>query len=102
MNALDQFFEQRNSAILLQCLGEKISINFDNKKTDNNKIKGIFISTNINSMDKILIQEDNLMCLKKEINITEEDDFEFFKIENINLNLKKPLSKYFIYYKLIN
>ena len=96
MNVLDEFLNQRNAAILLQCLGENISINFNNSNNNNNnkkEVTGIFVSTNLNDIDSILIQEDNLMSNKKIIDISNSEEFEFFKIKNINLNVKKPMSK---------
>lgn len=83
MTALDQFFELRNSAMLVQCLGEKVKIKSSNQQIENN---GIFMSID-ESMSRLLIQEDHVLCKKREIEI--DDSFEYFKLEGINFCTKK-------------
>lgn len=85
MNALDQFFEMRNTAVLLQCLGEKIKI-----KKKEKEVNGLFISID-NKLDNLLYQENSIMLTKKEESL--DEDFEFFKVENIFFSVKKANSK---------
>ncbi len=85
MNALDQFFEMRNTAALLQCLGEKVKVIKKDKE-----LNGLFISID-DKLDKLLYQENSIMLTKKEEQL--DDDFEFFKVENIFFSIKKANSK---------
>lgn len=86
MNALDQFLLERNAAIFLQCLGEKLTVKDKDNTTD-----GIFLSIELDNMNKLLYQSDSLMCTNKEMKLG--DDIEYFRIENFPIVNKKANSK---------
>lgn len=86
MNALDQFLEQRNNAMFIQCLGENISI-----KCNNKTLNGFFLGVEPNKLNSVLYQENSILLPKKEVKLN--GDFEYFQIKNISLCTKKVNSK---------
>lgn len=87
MTALDNFLQKRNISLCLQCLGEKVSISKINSNGNKNIDTGIFISIDLDNYSKVLIQKEDIMLTKQEIQL--DSDFEYIHIENINFQLKK-------------
>jgi len=88
MTALDNFLQKRNISLFLQSLGEKVTIS---KINSENKIRttdtGLFISIDTDNLSKILIQKEDIMLTKQEIQL--DVDLEYISIENINFQTKK-------------